>query len=56
MYILSKLVLPVLAYNNPVPNNIKQELRPPNKKYIKPPVVDNSEFLYTVLNIYSRGQ
>ena len=46
IYKLSKLVLPELAYNNTVPNKIKQELNPPNKKYIKPPVVDNSKCLY----------
>ena len=52
IYKPSKLVVPELAYNKLVPNNIKHELNPPNKKYIKPPVVDNSEFLYIVLNIY----
>ena len=35
-----------------IPNKIKHELKPPNKKYIKPPVVANSEFLYIVLNKY----
>ena len=53
IYKPSKLVVPELAYNKLVPNNIKHELNPPNKKYIKPPVVDSSEFLYIVLNIYS---
>lgn len=54
MYKPSRLVLPELAYIKLVPNKIKQELNPPNKKYINPPVVDNSEFLYIVLNMYSR--
>ena len=53
IYKPSKLVVPELAYNKLVPNKIKHELNPPNKKYIKPPVVDNSEFLYIVLNIYN---
>ena len=56
MYKPSKLVLPELAYIKPVPSKMKQELNPPNKKYINPPVVDNSEFLYIVLNMYNRGQ
>ena len=52
-YIPSKLVVPELAYNKLVPNKIKQELKPPNKKYVRPPVVANSEFLYNVLSKYN---
>jgi len=32
---------------------MKQELRPPNKKYVSPPEVANSEFLYNVLSKYN---
>lgn len=51
-YKLSRLVVPELAYNKLVDNNIKQEDRPPNKKYVRPPLVANSEFLYMVLSKY----
>ena len=43
---------PEFVYNKLEPNKIKHELNPPKRKYIKPPMVDNSEFLYIVLNIY----
>ena len=52
-YIPSKLVVPEFAYNKLVPNKIKQELRPPNKKYVRPAEVANSEFLYNVLSKYN---
>jgi len=32
---------------------IKQELKPPNKKYVRPPEVASSEFLYKVLSKYN---
>jgi hypothetical protein len=35
---------------------IKQEDKPPNKKYFKPAEVADSESLYKVDNTYSRGQ
>src|SRR6201989_1496048 len=44
-YIPSKLINPELAYINPIPNNIKQEDKPPNKKYVKADPVEDSEFL-----------
>ena len=44
-YIPSRLVNPELAYINPIPNNIKQDDRPPNKKYVNADPVEDSEFL-----------
>ena len=41
----SKLVLPVFIYSKPWPKSIIQEDNPPNKKYVNPAFVDNSEFL-----------
>jgi hypothetical protein len=52
IYKLSKLVVPELAYSNPVLRSIKQEDKPPNKKYIRPPEVADSESLYIVDNKY----
>ena len=49
----SKLVVPELAYNKLVLKSIKQEDKPPNKKYIKPPEVADSEFLYIVDSKYN---
>ena len=46
MYKPSKLTFAELLYNKAAPNNIKQEAKPPNKKYVKPADVANSEFLY----------
>lgn len=54
IYKPSKPVFPEFAYINAIPNKIKHELRPPNRKYINPPIVENSEFLFIVLNKYSR--
>jgi len=34
-YIPSVLVRPELAYNNAIPNNMKHEDKPPNKKYVR---------------------
>ena len=45
IYIPSKDVLPELAYSKLVDNNIKQEDSDPNKKYVKPAEVADSEFL-----------
>ena len=52
IYKPSKPVFPEFAYINAIPNKIKHELRPPNRKYINPPIVENSEFLFIVLNKY----
>jgi len=45
IYKLSKLVVPEFAYNKLVLKSIKQEDKPPNKKYIRPPEVAGSESL-----------
>jgi hypothetical protein len=45
IYKLSKLVVPEFAYNKLVLKSIKQEDKPPNKKYIRPPDVAGSESL-----------
>jgi hypothetical protein len=45
IYKLSKLVVPALAYNKLVLKSIKQEDKPPSKKYIRPPAVAGSESL-----------
>jgi hypothetical protein len=45
IYKPSKLVVPELAYSKLVASNIKQEDKPPNKKYVRPPDVADSEFL-----------
>ena len=50
----SKFVKPVYEYIKPIPNRIKQDENPPNKKYFKPAEVADSEFLYKVAKIYSR--
>ena len=39
------LVIPVLAYIKAIPNNIKHDDKPPNKKYVRADPVDDSEFL-----------
>src|SRR6266849_344860 len=44
-YIPSRLINPELAYINPIPNNIKHDDKPPNKKYVKADPVEDSEFL-----------
>jgi hypothetical protein len=49
---LSKLVVPEFAYNKPVLKSMKQEDKPPSKKYIRPPEVAGSESLYIVDNKY----
>lgn len=49
---LSKLVVPELTYSKAEPNNIKQEDNPPNKKYVNPLAVADSESLYNVESIY----
>ena len=51
-YILSKLVVPVLAYNRTDPSRIKQEDSPPNKKYVSPLAVADSESLCKVESMY----
>jgi hypothetical protein len=48
----SKLVIPKFKYNKQEPSNIKQEDKPPNKKYVSPADVASSEFLYNVAKIY----
>jgi hypothetical protein len=53
IYKLSKLVVPEFAYNKLVPKSIKQDDKPPNKKYIRPPEVAGSESLYIVDNKYN---
>ena len=49
---LSKLVVPEFAYNNAEPSKIKQDDNPPNKKYVSPLAVADSESLYKVDNMY----
>src|ERR1700710_1718854 len=44
-YIPSRFVKPEFAYINPIPNSIKHEAKPPNKKYVKAEPVEDSEFL-----------
>jgi hypothetical protein len=53
IYKPSILVVPEFEYNKPDPNRIKQDDKPPKRKYIRPPDVANSEFLYKVDNIYN---
>ena len=53
LYIDSKLVKPVYEYIKPAPNKIKQDDKPPNKKYFNPADVDDSESLYNVDKIYT---
>ena len=53
LYIVSKLVKPVYEYIRPAPNKIKQDERPPNKKYFKPAEVEDSESRYNVDKIYT---
>jgi hypothetical protein len=52
IYILSRLVVPELVYNSAEPRRIKQEDNPPNKKYVNPLAVDDSESLYKEQIIY----
>jgi hypothetical protein len=52
IYKLSRLVVPEFAYNKAVLKSIKQDDKPPNKKYIRPPEVADSESLYIVDNKY----
>ena len=51
-YIPSRFVKPELAYINAIPNNIKHEDNPPNKKYVRADPVDDSEFLCIADIIY----
>ena len=53
IYKPSKLVVPELAYNKLVLKSIKQEDKPPNKKYFNPAEVEDKEFLYIVAKIYT---
>jgi hypothetical protein len=53
IYKLSKLVVPEFAYNKLVLKSIKQDDKPPNKKYIRPPDVADSESLYIADNKYN---
>ena len=43
----------MFAYKNPCPNNIKHEAKEPNKKYVSPAAVEDSESLFIVHRIYS---
>ena len=49
---LSKLVSPEFAYIKAIPNNIKQDDKPPKRKYFKPALVEDSEFLSKVARRY----
>jgi hypothetical protein len=49
----SKLVIPEFKYNKQEPNNIKQDDKPPSKKYVSPADVESSESLYNVAKIYN---
>jgi hypothetical protein len=46
-------VVPEFAYNKLVLKSIKQDDKPPNKKYIRPPDVAGSESLYIEDNKYN---
>jgi hypothetical protein len=49
----SKLVDPKTRYINVIPKRRKQEIIPPNTKYLSPASVENSEFLLNVAKMYS---
>jgi hypothetical protein len=49
----SKLVKPVKAYIKALPNRIKQEDNPPNKKYFNPALVEPSLSRCNVAKIYT---
>jgi hypothetical protein len=53
IYKLSKLVVPEFAYNKLVLKSMKQDDKPPNKKYIRPPDVAGSESLNIVDKRYN---
>jgi hypothetical protein len=53
MYKLSRLVVPEFAYNKLVLKSMKQDDKPPNKKYIRLPDVAGSESLYIADNKYN---
>ena len=52
IYKPSNVVLPELAYNIAVDNSMKHEEKEPNKKYVSPADVADSEFLYIEVKMY----
>ena len=49
---MSKFVVPEFIYNKAEPNKIKHDDNPPNRKYVRPLEVLDSESLYKVDNMY----